>query len=274
VHDIAPAPEVFKGVKTAVAFFDKINLRAAYPLDRERLGFLRANSHSVDPITSKYPFGHPGHRYSKLRYTIVCPNQRAQHFIDDLPEDLFKVNYVEPALDFITSDNITPWHILDLFDTQFVHPWHRQQEVRHFDNGGTVTGRRRFWFAWYCDKPSKSTGEPHCFHLEARCQGLPVLRKIQFTKLTTFDHIGFWERRLNLYEVDRERLGRHGTRRRKPLIHRSRGSSFVYNVDRARGCGLFNRGPRTVQALIDNYGRGPFLRKCGSPLRVVNVHTI
>jgi hypothetical protein len=132
---ILRAPEVFKGIKTAVAFFDKINLRAAYPLDRERLAFLKANSASVDPIRSKYRFGHPGHGCSKLRYTIVCPNQRTQHFIDDLPADVFAVNRIELALDFITSDEYAPFQMLCLFRRCFVHPWHRQQEVRHFDNG-------------------------------------------------------------------------------------------------------------------------------------------
>src|SRR5262249_10506280 len=82
-----------------------------------------------------------------------------------------------------------------LFDRCFVQPWHRQQ-VRRFANGGTATGGRRFWFVWYCSLPCKLTHAPHCFHLEARCQGRSVLRPIGFEKFRTFDLVNFWHRHL------------------------------------------------------------------------------
>src|SRR5262245_61870055 len=142
-----------------------------------------------------------------------------------------------------------------------------------FGNGGTATGGRRFWFVWYCSLPCKLTHAPHCFHLEARCQGRSVLRQIGFEKFRTFDLVNFWHRHLDhLYDVDLEVLGRYdlnrltGARRRKPLIDQAR--SFSYNVHQGRGRYIYRRayyarsngsGGSRAQYLVDWYGRGPFL---------------
>jgi hypothetical protein len=183
----------------------------------------------------------------------------------------------------------TKFELLQRFDCGFVQPKHRQN-VKHFSNGGTVTGQRRFWFTWYVDRPSKIIGARHCFHLEARCQGRQVLEQIGFEKLLTFDLAAFWRRYLDhLYQVDLQRLGRHhlnrtnGTRRQQALVHRA--GSFSFDVDRAIGCIIYNRAryaatkidnqdkPKSAQHLVKYYGRGPFLHKVDllGTLFIVNV---
>jgi hypothetical protein len=276
-----------KAIDAALGF-DKINLRAAHPLNLQHLTFLKANSASVNLVESRYPYHHDNHRYSRLMYAIVAPNQKAMRLIDNLPKGQFTINYVEPAIDMIVDEE-TKWALLQLFDRCFVHPKHRQS-VKHFSNGGTVTGQRRFWFAWYADRRSKITGARHCFHLEARCQGRQVLHQIGFENLLTFDLAAFWLRYLdNIYEVDLQRLGRYhlnrtnGTRRQHALVHRA--GSFSYDVDRAVGCIIYNWAryaavkkddqdkPRSAQHLVDFYGREQFLRKIdlSGTLFIVNV---
>jgi hypothetical protein len=279
--------ECLPTIKRVVLHYDKINVRAARRFNQRQLELLQANAVKLGAWRSKYLYHHSDHRYSRLGYTIVCPNHEAQRFIDDLSPHEFTINSVELALNLIV-DEYSKLQLQDLFNQCFVQPWH-QQDVKHWDNmgtgtaTGTATGKHGFCFVWYCDEECKVEHEEHCFHIEARCQGLPVLRRIGFDKLCTFDPMPFWHKYLNnLYEVDLQRLGRYhlnritGQRRQKPLLQ----GPFRYNVDHAYGCVIYRgcyydrcqdeMSSPGAQFLVDGYGRGPFMRRLDT-LLIVNI---
>ena len=118
-----------------------------------------------------------------------------------------------------------------------------------FDNGNFRTadlGHPGIFFQPYDDKPSKVTGED-CFHLEAKIKSVRALRQLGIntvSDLFTFDHARFWQRYFLIVEIDMAKLGRYHanlrgeTKRRTPLVHRSR-NGFEYNVDAAVGNVLF-----------------------------------
>jgi len=179
------------------------------------------------------------------------------------------LTYAEFARDLITPEY---QELLGIFSRHFVQRWHRKRECRLWENGNYRTGRRGqpgVWFQFYADRHCKITGEVECFHAEARVQGSAALRRIGINHprdLLTFDHAGFWQGNLALLKVDRTRLGRwwrnklDGTRRQTPIITKS-----GYDLDRATGnllCRVYGRdafGNTSMQALVDNLGRGPHL---------------
>jgi len=186
------------------------------------------------------------------------------------------VNYVESARDQLMSEEAAH-RLSDEFDEHFVQGWHGKQEQYRAEHGTYTSGRRvGRLFAWYWDRESKATGT-HCFHLEARYQGVAAVRRIGIhhpRDLLTFDHEDFWLQYLRLYRVDLEKLGRchlnHilGERRRQPLLYRwpRHPAPFVYNLDRSTGSILYRvyashskQGFRSVQRFVDSYGRGSFL---------------
>jgi hypothetical protein len=263
--------QILSRVRAVVPFFDELRVRAPYPLDRSRLAAIAASCQSVRPVISKHEVFHESEqRYSRLTYQIVNPSDRGLRLIAKLPPS-FMLNCVELALDLITDER-TKWRLADLFDAHHVQGWHRQP-IKHWPNGGTTTGSRRFFHAWYCDRPSKRTGE-HCFHLEARLIGRQVLARhgVDQHHLIDFDDWSFWSRHLDLYTLDKERLGRfhdnrlRGRCRRQPIweswcnkrVHR-------FNRDARDGHILFAGAQRTdvnsIQHLVDHYGRGPFLQR-------------
>jgi hypothetical protein len=253
----------------AVPFFDRLHIRVVQPFNQHQEAFLRAHADSVNPVLSKYPFWHGrSRRWSKRYYCIVAPDDEALRYIARLSTGDHVLNVIELALDLIVDNTGTKLALLNVFDTSFVQGWH-QQQVGHYLNGGTTTGQRRRYFAWYADKPSKWTDDPHVLHLECRLIGLPVLRTnhIDQQHLVSFDHAAFWQRHLNLFAVDLEILGR-------TLSNQDTGQrrSRIDKRDRMRG-GLFYRWINyqrmhdighdsfSVQHLIDGYGRGPFLHR-------------
>jgi len=197
------------------------------------------------------------------------------------------VNRLEVAIDVIV-DAESKWALRDLFDEHFVQPWHGADRVQIRYNGGSQTGARtkpkqsarRHYFEWYCDRPSKLTGED-CFHLEGRHVGVGAVRSVGIEHprdLLGFDHDAYWREHLSLFDIDCERLGRlhlnrlRRERRRHPLLHETR-NGFVYNIDRATGNALLrvsaahpDQPYRSVQHFVDSYGRGVFLQRIHIPI--------
>jgi hypothetical protein len=186
----------------AVTFHDKLGIRAARWLDPQDESFLRANSvwFGGRRLPREHAVYHRGHGWSYRRYVIVAPNQRALDFLATLADETFYFNRLEPALGLLGQDFRTRWTLKRYFDKHFVQPWHNQQ-VKHYDNGGTVTGRRRFWFDWYVGRPCKVTHDPNCFKLEARLQGRDALRRHAGIKrnrdIASFDFVKFFQRKLD-----------------------------------------------------------------------------
>jgi hypothetical protein len=125
-----------------------------------------------------------------------------------------------------------------------VQPRHRDavcfdHDTRYSRRDTTPSGRpTRINVVAYDDLPSKVTGEP-CVHIERRLTGAPVLRDAGIDSaadLIGFDHRGFWQERLLLYEFDPATFGRYlinqhrGWRRRRPLI-RCLSHGQYYHID-------------------------------------------
>src|SRR5262249_27110999 len=104
---------------------------------------------------------------------------------------------------------------------------------------------------------SRVTGELHCLHIEWRAKGVRPTRAVGINSprdLLGFAYRGFWQKRLLLYDVDRQKLGRMlrnrwaGRRRRTPEVTRS--GKYEYDIEVATGevCMQIHQ---TVQELID-----------------------
>jgi hypothetical protein len=247
-------------------YFHAVNVRTRRDLTLAELRFLRQHSSDAEIHAGQYIHG-----FSKDVLKIVKPDLAAQQFIAALPGAM--INRLEVAKDLIVGAEIK-WALRDVFDDHFVQPWHGDQVQWRLNGGSYTSGKRaRRKFAWYADEEAKVTGEVDCFHLEGRHVGVQSVRRagVEHPRdLLTFDHGAYWAKRLTLFEVDYERLGRlhvsRGQRRRRPLLQVSRGG-FVFNIDRAVGCILFRalsvhpgQHCRSVQQFVDVYGRGPFLK--------------
>lgn len=254
----------------SIPYFDKLTFRMSHFLTCKQENFLQNNAAFVDTRT-----GHPIRASDKfLILTVINPNDCALKLLASLSN--LTINYAEIALDIVRLDELTKWRLRNFFDTNFVQPWHGKHEIVRFDNA-TYTGQRRpgHWFTWYCDRPSKCTGDVHCFHLEGRHQGVPAVRNAGIedpVNLLTFDHIAYWRKNLTLFELNFERLGRWhenrrlGRRRKRARVEKN--ARFSYNYDLRTGSILFRMHGdhqkeqyRSLQKFVDQYGRGPFLRR-------------
>ena len=167
----------------------------------------------------------------------------------------------------------------ELLDETFVQSWHGKQQLVRIGDVGWHTSysgqaRANLRFAWYSHRLSKLANEP-CLHREFRHRGMAACRRAGIytaADLIEFDPVAHWERYLACYWIDFAHLGRThanklaGTRRQKPLVSSKGG--WTYNVDAASGSLLFRalsaheqQEMRSVQRFIDEYGRGPFLRR-------------
>jgi hypothetical protein len=261
-------PEPIEAATSAYDYFDVVRLRLTRPLSESELSSLRDNA-----TDAWFMRGHYIRGFTDEVLTVNLPKERALQVLARLPGAI--VNYLEISRDLIVPEGKAQ-SLQDRFDAHFVQPWHGRDETVI----GTVyaavsyTRRRRrgHWFGWYSDRPCKLTGEVGCFHLEARYQGAPAVRKLGIyhpRDLLNFDHAAHWAKHIQLFKIDYERLGRlyhnrrSGSRRSKPIISVGR---FAYNRDCAAGAVLYNvfawhphQERHSVQQFVDTFGRGPFL---------------
>ena len=195
--------------------------------------------------------------------------------------DGVQINHAEIAL-----DAITPFasELKRTVGVGIVQRRHGTKQGTIFPNDNFRTGnpyRPGIVLQAYDTKPSKVYGEFPCFHLEAKINGVRALRQLginSVSDLLTFDHARFWQRHFVVAEINMARLGRYhtnrrdGTRRRAPLIHRTK-SEFVYNVDAAVGNVLWrvfaavpDAPAYTVQQFVKAYakasGTHPYIMAC------------
>ena len=265
-------------VKNVTAFFDKVAFRSATKPNKAERATLRDNAQSLDV--------RPGHpirgRGSDKQFTItlVVPTDKALAIADECG---WTPNCFEAAIDIGVNEWEDAWTLRDFLDASFIQPWHGKQRLIRVSHLGehdpcatTYTGQRwaNLLFAWY-PRLSKVTDKP-CLHVEARYRGTRACRRAGVyttTDLIEFDHLAHWERYLACYRIDFDRLGRshlnklEGTRRQKPRVVQSR-NGFTYHVDGRTGGILFralaaheHQQMRSVQRFVDQYGRGPFLRR-------------
>jgi hypothetical protein len=136
----------------------------------------------------------------------------------------------------------------------------RQKQAAHDDSGQCRYDAARSApnrIVVYSEDFTRITGEPDCLHIEWRTTRARATRAVGINSprdLLGFDHRGFWQKRLLLYDVDRGKLGRMlsnrgtGRRRRTPEVTRS--SKYEYDGDSAIG-EVCMQIDRTVQELID-----------------------
>lgn len=208
-----------------VMFFDKIAFRTNRSLSKRHLQYLRKHCNHAD-----LRLGRPiPNSDSDFLLTIVAPTESALKYL--ARRSWLIPNYVEVALDFLTRDQESAQRLRDIFDHCFVQQWHGKDEL-HPEENGSYTRRNRpgVRFAWYGDRPCKLIDLPS-FHIEARAHGMAAVRRIGLhhaRDLLKFDHISFWKKNLNLYQIDLDRLGRWygnrqlGKRRRKMACTRFR----------------------------------------------------
>lgn len=177
-----------------------------------------------------------------------------------------RIVYLEIALDIILANDQILRKAFAAFKRCFVQLWNGKNESIEFDNGGMSTGRRwnGKYVSGYISKPSPVTGEVDCLHIEFRICSTRAARDIgiaSIADLLAFDFRAFWQKHLILRDVDIARLGRHslnkrfGTRRQVPGPDDRRTGQV-----RWRAHGYDKSGSLCVQALIQNYGSGPFLK--------------
>jgi hypothetical protein len=126
------------------------------------------------------------------------------------------------------------------------------------------------------------TLDPYCFHFEGKHQGAQFLRRIGLRHprdLINFDFDDYFARKMMLYRLDLERLGRYDdnrcTSRKRRTSQIETHGSLSFNVDFWRGAILYRRlsahpgsNDSSLQQFVDHYGRGPFL----TPLTSFYVH--
>ncbi|MBB5053320.1 hypothetical protein HNQ36_003311 [Afipia massiliensis] len=174
--------------------------------------------------------------------------------------------YLEIALDIILANEQILREAFAAFKRCFVQLWNGKNESIEFDNGGMSTGRRwnGKYLSAYISKPSPVTGEVDCLHIEYRICSARAVRAVgiaSIADLLAFDFRAFWQKHLVLRDVDIARLGRHslnkrfGKRRQEPGPDDRRTGQVLW-----RAYAYDKSGSLCVQALIQNYGSGPFLK--------------
>ncbi|HEY6328714.1 MAG TPA: hypothetical protein VI756_05210 [Blastocatellia bacterium] len=266
-------------------YFDRLHIWLRQPLPRDAVERLSKLCAEVIVGRKRAWFDW---RY-RQSLDIFRPTLSALRFLAGLDNSVL-FNYVEIACDFIFIDPHAVQRCLKLFRASFLQAWHRlTMQVKAYAQGFTTRdtpepGERRTgqWFQYYIDRPCRLTQDPYCFHFECKHQGVQFLRRIGLRHprdLIKFDFDDYFARRMILYRLDLERLGRYDDNRRTGRKRRTSQietySSVSFNVDFWRGAILYRRlsahpdsTDNSLQQFVDRYRRGPFL----TPLTSFYVH--
>ena len=202
------------------AYFDKIQFWVLNRLDHETIASLREQCGRGGLYVDNRRKRFDG-RF-RQRIELRQPFDNAIAWLAQRDDAL--VNRVEIAIDYVFkswADRDDAWEFLH---RHLVRRWHgKRQEIRLItsnpDSGDDVFGGTRYdagrWApngtVFYLEKHSRITGEVACLHLEWRLNRLKAVRAAGIESgrdLLEFNHREFWQKRLLLYYVDRERLGR------------------------------------------------------------------
>jgi hypothetical protein len=138
---------------------------------------------------------------------------------------------------------------------------HRHGRASRHSGEGCPSRRAPNSIVFYQPGFSRITGELNVLHLEWRLNRLRSVRNAGIESgrdLLAFDHRQFWEKKLLLYDIEPERLGRllrnrsTGRRSRRSAIG-NYGHGGQFNLDGRTGHVLIN-SVGSVQELIDRYG--------------------
>jgi len=219
-------------------YFDNLQVWLRRPIDRAKLKILRRQCRHLR-VRNK-PTRFLGGYSQRLKFK--GPGIGVLRWLASRDDAL--VNRIEISLDYVFDNWVDRTEAFEFMHHHFVRLWHgrRQQirirraserykgweRVREIELGQTRydTARRAPNCVGFCkEKHCRVTGELNNLHVEWRANGLKAVRATGIHRtadLLTFDHYEFWRRRLLLYKVDSERLGRmirnkaKGTKRTKP----------------------------------------------------------
>jgi hypothetical protein len=273
---------------SAFAYFDVLHGWLKQPLSIRQQDLLRRECPDlyIENKIAKFD-----HRYRQRLQGLPQPSTAALEMLIDFTGDDMLLNYGEIALDLLPPDLPTLDRLFGRFQHGFVQPWHLGKQMQFFFDDGVSTRRfepgqpkRGLWFHWYADQPCRIDDHPFCLHMQGRVQGAQLVRSRlginRPSDLLQFDFLGFWRKRLRLYRIDFERLGRFdanrcsGSTRRKPRVEQWGPLGTVLhrvNIDRMRGGRLYHiesldrrsddNPQRSLQHFVDSYGRGPYLTR-------------
>jgi hypothetical protein len=245
------------GKITKFAYFDQVQFWIVKPLDRQTIAWLQKHCRGRIHVHDKPAKFNPRYRQ---RINLFQPDEQTLRWVAECDHAL--INRVEVAIDYVMEG--TPredgWAFLD---RHLVRRWHgRKQNIRcggaaRYDAGRSAPNV----IVLYGESHSRITGEFNCLHLEWRLNGLKSVRKAGIRSgrgLLEFDHRKFWRKRLLLYDINRERLGRllrnqASGRRSKTAemeIWANKSFKYVVNPD-ARLGDIYVRSYDTVQELVD-----------------------
>jgi hypothetical protein len=125
----------------------------------------------------------------------------------------------------------------------------------------------------YADKPSRTTGELYCLHLEWRMRRRQNLKRagiVNVADLLKLDHRAFWEKRLLLAAFDLRKLGRM----HRNYVRRIPGRTWVTSFGRMpydhdlRFGRLISFVTGSTQGVLDEFAPKFRVRDCLIPLDV------
>jgi hypothetical protein len=241
-------------------YFDKIQFWVHTPLNRKTLAGLRKECGRGGLYVDNRP-ARFDRRY-RQRIEFKQPLDQALRWLAQCDEAL--INRAEIAIDLVFRSWAERDDAKEFLHQHFVRRWHgKNQPIWVFEAGARYDGPRRApnRTAFYQEEHSRITGEVCVLHVEWRLNGLQALRRAGITSgqdLLEFNHRQFWQKRLLLYEVDCQRLGRlirnclSGKRSRVSVIKQT--SGYRVNIDGRTG-ETHRRVAGTIQELIDNLAR-------------------
>jgi hypothetical protein len=237
------------------AYFDKVQIWLRQPLNDNAIQSLQSQCGQgglhVTQQTARFDFS------LQQRLQLNQPSQQALQRLSKRND--VHLNAIEFALDLTFVHEDEKDDAFAFISFHHIKKWHGKQHVK-FANGTRYAAQRTATnnLTLYADRPSKATGEINCVHCEWRTKGRKALSRlgiVQIRDLLNFDHHAFWSKRLLLYRINHDRLGRAynnqqmNTNRRDPWLHRTEGG-FVYNMDKRTGA-ILVRAFASIQQLID-----------------------
>ncbi len=247
------------------AYVDKIQFWAIDPLNQYTLDLLEAECGKgglhVSDERARFDY-----RYCQ-RVQLNQPTENALPLLAQRSD--VHINGVEIALDLIFKNWFEMERAIDFLHRHLVRRWHgSRQEIRvyrdrqhaadddtgqcRYDAGRSAPNR----IVVYPENFTRVTGELHCLHIEWRAKGVRATRAVGIKSprdLLVFDHRGFSQQRLRLYDVDRRKLGlmirnqSTGRRHRTPKTIQT--GKFQYPIEARTGEG-YARMHETIQELI------------------------
>jgi hypothetical protein len=246
------------------AYFDHVQFWVVKPLDDETFDLLRKQCGGLhrDNLPARF---NPLYRQ---RLNMFQPRELALRWLTE--RDHVLINRVEVTIDYVI-EGMPREDVWEFLHRHLVRRWHgRKQNIRvKTADENRRTGTRYDALQWvanktafYCEDHSRITGELNCLHFEWHLNGLNSVRNAGIRSgldMLEFDHHEFWRKRLLLYDVDRERLGRllrnqaSGKRSQtvKMEVWRNKSFTYVVNPD-ARLGDTYVRSYDTIQELVDS----------------------